>query len=83
MLTIAGFVHVYDAKKDDTPDLRVIRGAISAATQCVKSGGRISVDDARAFTSACDRATAAVRSATVPAILHAAMSMRQVVGLDS
>jgi len=82
MLTLAGFVHVYDAKTDDTPDIRVIRGAISAATQCVKAGGVVSVDDARAFSSACTRATDIIKAATVPAIIHAATSIRATVGLN-
>lgn len=81
MLTLAVFVHVYDANTDDTPDLRIIRGAISAATQCAKAGGVVSVDDARAFSSACARAMDAIRAGSVPAIIHAATSIRAVVGV--
>lgn len=82
MLTLAGFVHVYDAKSDDTPDLRIIRGAISAATQCAKAGGVVTVEDARAFSSACTRATDAIKAASVPAIIHAATSIRAAVGIN-
>jgi hypothetical protein len=81
ILTMAGMAHVHDTKSTDSVDLRVIRGAISAATQCAKSGGIVSVDDARAFSSAAVRAQNILREASVPAILHAAVSIRQVVGL--
>lgn len=82
MLTLAGFVHVYDVKSNDTPDLRIIRGAISAATQCAKAGGVVSVDDARAFSSACARASDAIKAGSVAAILHAATSIRAAVGIN-
>lgn len=82
MLTLAGFVHVYDAKSDDTPDLRVIRGGISAATQCAKAGGVVTADDARAFSSACTRASDAIKAGSVPAIIHAATSIRAAVGIN-
>lgn len=81
MLTIAGFAHVYDARSTDTPDLRVIRGAISAATQCAQNGSRVTVDDARAFSSAAKRAAAIIESASVDAIVHAAEAIRKTVGL--
>lgn len=80
-LTIAGMAHVHDTKVTDSVDIRVIRGAISAATQCAKSGGVVSADDARAFSSAAVRAQNIIRVASVPAILHAAVSIRNVVGL--
>lgn len=81
MLTLAGFVHTYDKRSADTPDLRVIRGAISAAAQCAERGCRVSVDDARAFSSACQRAQQIINHGSVPAIIHAAQSMRALVGL--
>lgn len=81
MLTLAGFVHVFDTMNADTPDIRIIRGAISAAAQCAERGGKVSLNDARAFSAACERATAIVRSGSVPAIVHAAQSMRELVGL--
>lgn len=83
MLTIAGFCHVHDARSADTPDLRVIRGAISAATQCSASGSVLTVHEANAFRAACDRAADAVRSASIDAILHAATSIRETVGLPA
>jgi len=81
MLTLAGFVHVYDKRNADTPDIRVIRGAISAAEQCTKRGCRVSADDARAFSAACDRAQQIINHGSVAAIVHAAQSMRALVGL--
>lgn len=81
MLAIAGFAHVYDAKSADTPDLRVIRGAISAATQCQAAGGVVGVSDARAFSSAAGRAKAIIQKASVGAIIHAAQTIRETVGL--
>lgn len=83
MLTIAGFVHVYDTKDADTPDLRVIRGAISAAAQCSERGCKVTVDDARAFSAAIERAQQIVNNASVGAIIHAAQSMRALVGLGT
>lgn len=81
MLTIAGMVHTYDARRADTPDMRVIRGAISAATQCAAAGGLITAAEAGAFRAACDRATAIVEAGSVDAIIHAASEIRKTVGL--
>lgn len=81
MLTIAGFVHVFDAKSADTPELRVIRGAISAATQCAASGAVLTAADAQAFRAACDRARTIIEAGTPAGIIHAAESIRKTVGL--
>lgn len=81
MLTLAGFVHVYDTRNADTPDLRVIRGAISAAAQCAERGCKVTADDARAFSAACERAQQIINHGSVAAIVHAAQSMRGLVGL--
>jgi hypothetical protein len=82
MLTIGGMVHVYDKRTEDTPDMRVIRGAISAATQRAQSKGVITTDDVRAFAAGCERAVAAIREGSTTAIIHAAQSIRVVVGLE-
>ena len=79
VLTLAGFVHVYDKRTADTPELSVIRGAISAAGQCVKAGGVISLADARAFSSAAQRAESIIKSGTVSAIVHACKTMQETV----
>lgn len=81
MLAIAGFAHVYDARRSDTPDLRIIRGAISAITQCSAEGSVITADHARAFSSAAQRAVSIIEVASVEAIVHAAKSIRETVGL--
>lgn len=76
MLTIAGFCHAHAGGKIDHPDIRVFRGAVSAATQCSAGGSLITGEFAQAFHSAVTRAMAIVRAASVPAILHAAQSIR-------
>lgn len=81
MLTIAGFAHVHDVRNTDTTDLRIIRGAISAATQCLQAGGTVTVADARAFSAAAARADAILETASIGAIAHAAEAIRETVGL--
>lgn len=83
MLTLAGFVHAFDSRSVDTPDLRVIRGAISAATQCAEAGSVLTADNVRAFASACSRAEKIIRAGSVDAIIHAAVQIREAVGLPS
>jgi len=80
MLTIAGMAHAFDAKSVDTLDMRIIRGAISAATQCSGAGSVLRVEDARAFGSAAARAVAIINGASVDAIVHAAQGIREAVG---
>lgn len=74
ILTLAAFVQAYEAS-EETPDLRIIRGAISAAGQCSKAGGVITVQDAQAFSSAAQRADTIIRGASVGAITYAAKSI--------
>lgn len=81
MLAIAGFAHVYDARSVETPDLRIIRGAMSAAQQCQQRGGQVSVEDARAFSSAAGRAAIIITNCSRDAIVHAATEIRATVGL--
>ncbi len=81
MLAIAGFAHAYDAHDADTPDIRIIRGAISAADQCLQAGGVVTQADARAFSSAASRARAILESATVDGIVRAATAIREAVGV--
>lgn len=82
MLTIAGFCLVYDDHAAiDGPDLSVIRGAISAATQCSSAGSVLTVEHAQAFSSAATRALTIVEGCTINAICHAAEQIRLVVGI--
>lgn len=83
LLTIAGFCHVHDGGTVDTPDLRVIRGAISTVETCGKAGGVILPLDMATFQTACTRAKDIIRRASVGAILHAAVSIREAVGADA
>lgn len=82
MLTIAGFCHAHAGRAEDHPDLRVFRGAVSAAMQCSAAGSVITAAHAGAFSSAVLRAMEVVRAASVPAILHAAESIRFAVGVS-
>lgn len=82
MLLLAGFAAAYDSGDIETPDIRVIRGAISAADQCVhQRGGVISAADAQAFTSAAERAVTITRAASVDAILHASTKAQDLLGM--
>lgn len=82
MLTVAGFCLARDGGAADHPDLRVFRGVVSAATQCSAAGSIITAAHAGAFSSAVMRALEVVRGASVPAILHAASSIRLAVGVS-
>lgn len=82
MLAIAGFAHAYDARSVDTLEIRIIRGAISAAGQCLERGGVIAVDDAKAFHTAAEHARDILGNASHMAIIHAATEIRHTVGLD-
>ena len=78
LLTLSGLAQAYDTKNADTPNIRVIRGAISALEGCVNKGDVISVDDARAISAACSMAREAVEKASIQAIQHACLHMDKV-----
>ena len=77
MLTLAGFAHVHSVRNIDTPDVRIIRGAISAATQCAVSGCMVTLDLVRGWTVAIDRAIEIVKYAPVESIIHASIEMQK------
>ena len=81
VLTCAGFVHVHDTRRTDTPELRIIRGAISAGASCSVNGCRIRHEDARAFSAAAHHAAVIIQSGTIAGIIHAADSIRKTIGL--
>lgn len=81
MLSLAGMVHVHHKRDTDTPTLRIIRGAISAATQCAETGCVVSLADAKAWGAAIERAIEVVKAAPVESIIHAAVSLRRGVGM--
>ena len=78
LLTLAGLAHAYDKRSDDTPQIRVIRGAISAAEQCAKAGAVITPDHARAFSAACEHAREILKTCSRAAIQHAAVYLDRV-----
>lgn len=77
IMTITGFVFAFNGRSIDDPDIRVIRGSVSAASQCSAAGCVISIDDARAFSSASQRAEKIIRSASVDAIISASISINE------
>lgn len=81
MLTLSGMVHVHVERRDDTPTLRIIRGAISAVTQCAENGSVVNADLARSWGVAIERAIEVVKTAPVESIIHAAVTLRKEVGL--
>jgi hypothetical protein len=81
VLALAAFIQAHDLRTEDTPDQRVIRGALSAAAQCAEAGAVITVADARAFSSACDRAVAIIQAGSVSAIIAAAVRVRAAAGV--
>ncbi len=78
VLTLAGLVHAYETMSTETPEIRVIRGAISALEQCLKRGDRITLDSARAVSSACRHASDVIQKASPKAIQHASLYLVQV-----
>ena len=82
LLTIAGLAHVHATGKIDTPDLNIIRGGISAATQCVQSGCIVTVELARSWDVAIERCIEILQKMPVDSVIHAAVSIRRELGID-
>jgi hypothetical protein len=72
LLTLAGMCKTFDQQDHDCTEVRVIRGAISAAHQCARAGYRITVADARALSSAATRAREIFTTCSHDAMAHAA-----------
>ena len=81
MLTLAGFANSHDTRHANTPDIRIIRGALSAALECMDRGGVVQLADAQAFSSAAARARTIIESASQDAIVYAATRVRDTVGV--
>lgn len=81
LLVLACMAHIFDTRSADTPETRIIRGAISAAEQCAKAGGVMTAADAGAFSSAAERARGILKTCTLDAIRSAALGLRDAVGL--
>ncbi len=80
LLTLAGMVQAQDLGHTDTPENRVIRGALSACEQCALAGSVITPDHARALSSACRMARGIVAAGSRGAIKRAAANIRALVG---
>lgn len=72
LLTLAGLCHGYDHKTVDAVEIRVIRGAISAAQQCARGGYEITVSHAQAFSGAAAMARTIFSTCTHGAMAYAA-----------
>lgn len=81
VLALAAYVQASDMRTEDTPDQRVIRGALSAAAQCAEAGAVITLADAKAFSAACDRAVTIIKAGSVSAIIYAATRVRAAAGV--
>lgn len=83
VLTLASFVarHVNHGD-DNSPDSRVIRGALSAAAQCAETGCIPTPADVRAFSAAAARADAVIMAAPVESIVWASCAMQQAVKMQ-
>lgn len=81
VLTLAGVAKSHDdGGSFDSVEVRVIRGAISAATQCADSADCvISADDARAFSAASNHARQIIATCSDEAIAQSAMHMHNFV----
>lgn len=77
LLALAGFCHLHDGHDQDAPDMRVIRGAISAGEQCGHAGSVITREAAQAFATAASRAREIFRTASLDAIKSTAKTVNQ------
>jgi hypothetical protein len=75
LLALAGFCHLHDGHDQDAPDMRVIRGAISAGEQCGLAGSVITREAAQAFAVAASRAREIFQTASLAAIKATAMTI--------
>ena len=84
VLTLAGLSRAFDNGHDNCLDIRIIRGAISAAGQCIKSSNCvISADYASAFHTASSHAVEIINTCSAEAIVHATRYLQSVAGSES
>lgn len=86
VLSGAALAAQHDAKTGDTPDtpdVRVIRGALSAIEQAGHNGSLIDAPTAQAISSAATRAREVLQRCSKDAIQHAARELRRAVGLTA
>ena len=81
VLTLAAFCKEFDDSSDHAPEIRIIRGAISAARQCADQHSSVMNSDiANAFKSAANAAKEIIAACSGNAIVYAAQLMRDVTG---
>lgn len=71
VMSLAALCKEYDDGHPDSPEVRIIRGALSAVEQAAKAGNVITGDVARALSSAARTATQVCNECTDRAIEHA------------
>lgn len=77
LLVLAGLCQAGDKGDVNTVENRVIRGAISAAQQCARSGCEITAQHAQAFSSASTMARKIFETCSHTAMAHAAQYLDQ------
>lgn len=82
-LTLAAICKTVEDGHEDSPQVRIIRGAMSAVEQCAtKRGSVVTADDARAISSAVDTASALIKVASPDAIAAAVVHLRDLMGSE-
>jgi len=80
LLTLAVMCHLHKrSNRASDPEIRMIRGALSAVDQCVAAGSVITAQHAQAFSVAAGRAKEIFERASVAAIVHAAIKLQALV----
>lgn len=84
MLTIAGLARAFTDQSIETPQVRVIRGAMSVIKGCTDNGAIITETDVVTLQVACREAKDIIRNAPRAAIHYAAINMHAIArGLPS
>lgn len=71
VLSLAALAKRFDDGHDDSPEVRIVRGALSAVEQCGKAGATLDPATNRALSSAARVATQLVNEASDAGIEHA------------
>ena len=78
MLTIAGLARAFTDQSIETPQVRVIRGAMSVIKGCTDNGAIITETDVVTLQVACREAKDIIRNAPRAAIHYAAINMHAI-----
>lgn len=80
LLTLAVLCHLHKRSNSAAdPEIRMIRGSLSAVDQCVAAGSVITAQHAQAFSVAAGRAKEIFERASVASIVHAAIKLQALV----